>query len=317
MKPHRLQQGFTLIEVLVAVGMVAVALLAGLQASNALTRNAQRQADVILAQTCAQNELVRLRLINQMPAVGDSTVNCPQLGRQLQVQISVRPTPTPASGVWMPRSLPIPRPCCAFPPSSGSIDAPESLRAVPPRGRRPLPGPPLLGRRGRLRPLLAVPGLGRAGFMLHRPIAAPPTKRARGFTLIELLVALAAMALVAIMSWRGLDGMIRTQESTRTQGEQQAVLQTVLAQWSADLNALMPLQGRQVLDWDGQVLRMTRKSSGPVDQGAWVVAWSRRNVDGQFQWVRWQSLPARTVSEWNDAWMQAMGAQSVQRPDAP
>lgn len=164
---------------------------------------------------------------------------------------------------------------------------------------------PAAGRRGQLRPLLAVPGLGRAGFMLHRPIAAPPTKRARGFTLIELLVALAAMALVAIMSWRGLDGMIRTQESTRTQGEQQAVLQTVLAQWSADLNALMPLQGRQVLDWDGQVLRMTRKSSGPVDQGAWVVAWSRRNVDGQFQWVRWQSLPARTVSEWNDAWMQA------------
>ena len=164
---------------------------------------------------------------------------------------------------------------------------------------------PAAGRRGRLRPLLAVPGLGRTGFMLHRPIAAPPTKRARGFTLIELLVALAAMALVAIMSWRGLDGMIRTQESTRTQGEQQAVLQTVLAQWSADLNALMPLQGRQVLDWDGQVLRMTRKSSGPVDQGAWVVAWSRRNVDGQFQWVRWQSLPARTVSEWNDAWMQA------------
>ena len=57
---------------------------------------AQRQADVILAQTCAQNELVRLRLINQMPAVGDTTVNCPQLGRQLQVQVSVRPTPNPS-----------------------------------------------------------------------------------------------------------------------------------------------------------------------------------------------------------------------------
>ena len=96
MKPRFVQQGFTLIEVLVAVGMVAVALLAGLQASSALTRNAQRQADVILAQTCAQNELVRLRLINQMPAVGDTTVNCPQLGRQLQVQVSVRPTPNPS-----------------------------------------------------------------------------------------------------------------------------------------------------------------------------------------------------------------------------
>ena len=96
MRGSNTQQGFTLIEVLVAVGMVAVALLAGLQASSALTRNAQRQADVILAQTCAQNELVRLRLFNQMPAVGDSTVNCPQLGRQLQVQVSVRPTPNPS-----------------------------------------------------------------------------------------------------------------------------------------------------------------------------------------------------------------------------
>ena len=129
--------------------------------------------------------------------------------------------------------------------------------------------------------------------------------RDQGFTLIELLVALAAMALLAIMSWRGIDGMLRAQEVTREQGEQHAVMQTVLAQWNADLNALMPLQGRQVLDWDGQVLRLTRKTSAAVDNGALIVAWSRRNVDGRFQWVRWQSLPARTVSEWNDAWNQA------------
>lgn len=129
--------------------------------------------------------------------------------------------------------------------------------------------------------------------------------RNKGFTLIELLVALAAMALLSIMSWRGIDGMLRTQEVTRTQSEQHAIMQTVLAQWNADLNALMPLQGRQVLDWDGQVLRLTRKTSAAIDNGALVVAWSRRNVDGQQQWVRWQSLPARTVSEWIDAWSQA------------
>ncbi|WP_120966278.1 type II secretion system minor pseudopilin GspI [Comamonas sp. lk] len=92
----RLQAGFTLIEVLVAVGIVGVALLAGLQASSALTRNAQRQQDVILAQQCAQNELVRMRLINQMPAVGDFTVNCDQLNRQLQVRLTVSPTPNPS-----------------------------------------------------------------------------------------------------------------------------------------------------------------------------------------------------------------------------
>ena len=126
-----------------------------------------------------------------------------------------------------------------------------------------------------------------------------------GFTLIELLVALAAMALLSIMSWRGIDGMLRTQEVTREQGDQHAIIQTVLAQWNADLNALMPLQGRQALDWDGQVLRLTRKTSAVNDNGALVVAWSRRNVDGLQQWVRWQSLPARTASEWNDAWNQA------------
>lgn len=155
------------------------------------------------------------------------------------------------------------------------------------------------------RPLPADPGVDCASFVLHRPVSASPTKRTRGFTLIELLVALAAMALLSIMSWRGLDGMMRTQEVTREQGEQQAIIQTVLAQWNADLNALMPLQGREALDWDGQVLRLTRKNTAAVDNGALVVGWSRRNVDGQFQWVRWQSLPLRTASEWNEAWTQA------------
>lgn len=128
---------------------------------------------------------------------------------------------------------------------------------------------------------------------------------ASGFTLVELLVAIAALALLAIMSWRGLDGMIRAQEATREQGRQQAVLQTVLAQWNADLNALMPLEQAQVLDWDGLVLRMTRKSSARVDTGAVVVAWSRRVVGGQPQWARWQSAPARTRGEWSAAWLQA------------
>ena len=43
----RQPRGFTLVEVLVALGIVAIALLAGLQATNALTRNAARQSDVL------------------------------------------------------------------------------------------------------------------------------------------------------------------------------------------------------------------------------------------------------------------------------
>ena len=89
-------RGFTLVEVLVALGIVAVALLAGLQATTALTRNAQRQSDALLAQVCAENELVKVRLSRQMPGVGDNTVGCEQAGRQFSVTVIVRPTPNPS-----------------------------------------------------------------------------------------------------------------------------------------------------------------------------------------------------------------------------
>ena len=50
-------RGFTLLEVLVALGIVAIALAAGMQATAALTRNAQRQTDALLGQMCAENAL--------------------------------------------------------------------------------------------------------------------------------------------------------------------------------------------------------------------------------------------------------------------
>jgi general secretion pathway protein I len=87
--------GFTLIEVLVALAVVAIALAAGLQATGALTRSAERQTEQWLAQVCAENELTRLRLARQLPNVGDSTTDCVQAGRTLVVKLSVRPTPNP------------------------------------------------------------------------------------------------------------------------------------------------------------------------------------------------------------------------------
>ena len=91
----RPQGGFTLIEVLVALSIVAVALIAGLQATAALTNNALRQSDVLLAHLCAENELIKTRLVRQMPGVGDTTIACEQGGRSFQVTLSVRPTPNP------------------------------------------------------------------------------------------------------------------------------------------------------------------------------------------------------------------------------
>lgn len=76
--------------------ITAIALMAGLQATGALTRNATRQSDVLLAQLCADNALAQLRLLRQPPAIGDiAAQTCTQAGQAFALEIHVRPTPNP------------------------------------------------------------------------------------------------------------------------------------------------------------------------------------------------------------------------------
>jgi len=88
--------GFTLIEVLVALGIVAIALLAGSQATGALVRNGARQSEVMLAHLCAENALVAVRLSRQMPAIGESVQGCEQASERFDLTLVVRPTPNPS-----------------------------------------------------------------------------------------------------------------------------------------------------------------------------------------------------------------------------
>jgi general secretion pathway protein I len=87
--------GFTLIEVLVALPIIAITLAAGMRAAGAVSDNAQRLTDVMAAQWCAENELTALRLARQFPGVGDATFSCEQLGRQYKGALITRPTPNP------------------------------------------------------------------------------------------------------------------------------------------------------------------------------------------------------------------------------
>lgn len=88
-------RGFTLVEVLVALAIVAIALTAGLQASSALTANSQRQSAVLLAHICAENELVKARLSRQFPDIGEGRAACDQANRHFEVAVGVLPTPNP------------------------------------------------------------------------------------------------------------------------------------------------------------------------------------------------------------------------------
>ena len=90
------QRGMTLIEVLVALAIVAITLTAGMKAAGGLTVNAQRMADLTRAQWCAENQLTELRLNQQFLGVGDSEFSCQQLGRSYAGRLIVRPTPNPS-----------------------------------------------------------------------------------------------------------------------------------------------------------------------------------------------------------------------------
>ena len=95
LRRHAVARGLTLVEVLVALAVVAITLSAGLKAAGALTDNAQRLGDVTAAQWCADNELTALKLSRQFPGVGDAEFSCEELGVVYGGTLVVRPTPNP------------------------------------------------------------------------------------------------------------------------------------------------------------------------------------------------------------------------------
>jgi len=95
-KRQRHLQGFTLIEVLVALFILSISVLAGLRAAAGMTLNAERQWQMLLAQTCVDNALVQLRLSSQFANLGEQDLPCPQAGLALRLRLTVAATPNPS-----------------------------------------------------------------------------------------------------------------------------------------------------------------------------------------------------------------------------
>ena len=153
-------------------------------------------------------------------------------------------------------------------------------------------------------------------------MTAPRLKTQLGFTLIELLVALTIMAVMALLSWRGLDGMAGAQASLRSRTDGVSALQNGLAQWTADLDALEETAHTSALDYDGRVLRLTRRDAAMAGAPLRVVGWARMSRlaaasdASAASWTRWQSQPLRTRAELQQAWLQAARwAQSGEETD--
>jgi general secretion pathway protein I len=89
-------RGFTLIEVLVALAIIAVALGGGLRALGQLTHSAERLPQVVVAQACLDNALAAIRLAGRRPPAGEQRSDCAQGRHAFTVVLQIMATPNPA-----------------------------------------------------------------------------------------------------------------------------------------------------------------------------------------------------------------------------
>ena len=87
--------GFTLLEVLVALVIVGTALGASLRAVGSLTQNSSDLRASMMATWSAENRLAQIRLGQEWPSIGQRRFDCPQVELQLVCEENVFSTPNP------------------------------------------------------------------------------------------------------------------------------------------------------------------------------------------------------------------------------
>lgn len=120
----------------------------------------------------------------------------------------------------------------------------------------------------------------------------------KGFTLIELLVAISILAIVAVLGWRGLDGIVRSRDVLTVDLEKTRSLQLTFAQLQSDCSqnvnplsyANMP-EGRSSWIEPQRLILIRNEYVDDVAPSMQVVVYRIRNAN----LTRFESIPTRDL----------------------
>jgi len=136
--------------------------------------------------------------------------------------------------------------------------------------------------------------------------------RPRGFTLVEVLVAMTIMAILAVMAWQGVDGIVRARDASQARLEQTLRLNTVLAQWEQDVTSVQETPAVPGLTFDGATVRMTRRAERGLQVVTWTLQPAPEGIAGGGTWLRWAGPAVTTSGELQDIWMRTQQFQGAE-----
>ena len=146
--------------------------------------------------------------------------------------------------------------------------------------------------------------------------AAFQRRPAHGFTLVELLVAISILAIVAVLGWRGLDGIVRARISLTEQIESTRGMQLAFAQMQSDAEHMADpasLQRRPFLLADTDRMTLVRKVDRENEASMLQVV-SYRVVDGVL--LRRESMGTRDLVQLDVMWKAAISNLDTTPPVA-
>lgn len=137
---------------------------------------------------------------------------------------------------------------------------------------------------------------------VHRTHAGRPRRPTTGLTLVELMVAIAVLAFISLLGWRGLDTITRSRQSLNDELAQTRGLQLAFAQLQIDCaNAVdaNALAGSMPLLVDANRITLARRWQPEAQPGALqLVTWRWR--DGVL--TREETPPTRDLNQLNRYW---------------